>query len=251
MKTKWLSGRILSVVFALAGVAICRADESVDWDRVKNDKYLEWIEHLQLPTASEKQSKMLPKTEVTNETAELVMVLRTVLAPTLKLDYGEIRNGVIPLSNLRLGDDVLYLEQDTPSGDIVIQDGRMLSVLVASSKDGVNLSETEELRRHVLSSAQMFLNIPDPITEGRDVTFFVSQLDIGNSKTGEIYFGMDSSDDWQWRHWYSVIRWWSDGVRVMFQIDKSLILHPEIDRLRMARPPKELTQPRKFGRTSE
>lgn len=248
MKNQIVLALALAMVAAFGTPGMAQPDPSVNWKKAQDDSYFRWLEHLNIPTTAVLQAKSVETSAAAAEIADLKTVARKIFKPALGLSGASIEQGVIPVPNLHNGSDVLVLQQETPVGRAVVQDDQALTVLVDPRGTTTVPLEKASLEEYVMDVARSVLNIPGAEQDKQDFTFFLSSADIGNSKAGAIYYGMNSSQDWQWKHWYSAIKWWSDGHRVMFEVDKYGILHPQVDRSTHARSPEELTQPRKFRR---
>lgn len=239
---------IVSIAATFGSLAVAQPDPAVDWEKVQNNSFVEWLEYLNVPSPSALQSRAVEKSAARAEIADLKKVARKVFNPALGLSDTAIEQNVIPVPELLGKDDVLLVEQKIPAARVIVMDARFVNILVDPETTSSVSLDKESLQEHVENVARSILNIPSAEQIGKDLTFFVSALEIGNSKTGSIQFGRDSSPNQRWQHWYAYIGWWSDGERVMFQIDKYGILHPDEDLSRRALAPKEYTEPRKFGR---
>ncbi len=236
------------VLFAIcASLAKAQTDPAISVEiEDKDDR--EWLECMNLPTTAALHAKAVEISAARAEINDLKKVARTIFIPAAGLSETAIERNAIPVPALHDANDILVVEQNTPAGLVVVQDGKAVNVLVdpAGSKR-VSIEDKSSLEKHVMQVARSVFDLPAPQDQNDKFTVHTAKTDLGKSKTGSICYGEASSPNWIWNHWYSVILWWSDGDRVLYKIDKYGILHPEVDRSKMASQPKEMKAPRKFG----
>jgi hypothetical protein len=148
---------------------------------------------------------------VEKEKTELATNLKRFLRDAWLPAETALSNDTIGLTDMRSASDYLLLDYTTPQGQRArIQDGLQTGILVEVENQRP-LSEIADL---VESTASAVLRIP----ESAKPEVFVSIMDIGQSKIGSLYCG-NTTDATQF-DWWTNVRWWSDGKKVLFVITK-------------------------------
>jgi hypothetical protein len=207
-----------------------------------------WLEYVNLPTAAALRTKAVGKNAARTEIDDLTTVARTIFLPATGFTGKAIDENVIPVPSLYDESDVLVVRLDTPTGIVTVQDGLGLYVAVdPDDSKRVSIDDKSAVNRHVMQVALSVFDLPAAGSQEDRFTVFGGLDSHGTFAFGTIAYDFRSASDWSYKHWYSVMRWSSDGDRVLFQVDKFGILHPDINRAMMSKIPGWTVQPRKFG----
>jgi len=215
---------------------------SVDIEKIRKDKYTEFIDHVFWPEKELIASKRISKDIIPadmNEFKEMVSrVLKAQYLPPSEI----VDANAIALEQYRYGSDYILLRYNVGNREIRIQECGTLYVAVIFAKGEPNEARPE-LAEYLKSMAFEVLNLPKQDKEGREPKVFISSLDIGESKCGDIHYDLPPP-----KFWYSYIRWWSDGKNVLFVIGKATFNGEDLNK--RAGPPENLGKPRKFKKDS-
>lgn len=217
--------------------------QSVDIKKIRRNKYTKFIEHVFWPEKELIVSKRISKDIIPadmNEFKEMVSkVLKAQYLPPSEI----VDANAVALEQYKYGGDYILLRYNVGNREIRIQECRTLYVAVIFAKSEPNAARPD-LPEYVKSMAFEVLNLPKKDTDGREPKVFISSLDIGESKCGDIHYDLPPP-----KFWYSYIKWWSDGKNVLFEIGKAEFYGEDISK--RAGPTARLKAPRKFKKDSK
>jgi hypothetical protein len=238
----------LTLVLLVGGTPLGAAQpDSVTSSPANREMDVAFRDYLNLPTAAALRARAVAKSAARTEIDDLTTVAKAIFLPAAGFTASSIEENVIPVPSLYDESDVLVARQDTPAGLVTVQDELGLYVAVdPDDSKRVSIEDKAALKVHVMQLARSVFDLPAAGSQENRFTVFGGKA-RGTVAVGSIAYDYNSSRDWTYKHWYSVMRWASDGDRVLFQVIKFGILHPEIDRAMMATIPRWMDQPRKFG----
>lgn len=244
MKTKmnYLPGCsfILCTLFILTPVVAQENKiETVDIEKIKKDAYTKFIDHVFWYPKKTIDDKKIPKKSIPEDMNEFRYMLTKVIKPEYLLSEKIIDSNSIAVVNLRDANDYILLEYKHDKLKFQIQDGKALYIGIFPDED-LKIEESN-ISQYIKSVAFQIMNLPKFDKEGKEPRIFVSIADIGNSKTGSIYYNASFPPP---KFWYSTMRWWSDGRNILFLIGKGSFSGEDLSE--RAGPPKDLLEPRKF-----
>ena len=223
--------------YALAGNSFIN---SVNTHKIKDSKYTAFVENIYWPSDETIKNKQISKDLIHEELLRFKYLIKKIIKPVYLPVEKDIDLKVIAVKQLRDNSDYLLLKYEIKGIKIQIQDGKALYILISPRKN-FN-SKHIDLIQYIKSIAFLTLNIPKLDKSGKEPSIFVSKLDIGDSKCGTITYESDFQNDLIF--WYSQIRWWSDGNKILFLIGKGLLNGKDYSK--KAIHPENFEAPRKF-----
>jgi hypothetical protein len=185
--------------------------DTVNRQAIGANDYTRFIENIFWPTDDVLAAKRVPKDLVEPDIQELQALLQRALKEEFRPSEQQLAAGVIAVEGLRNGADYLLLRYDTSKYHLQVEEGPALYILVTPKQEArVPLDKVSE---YVKALAFALLNIPEKDEAGKEPLVAVSSADIGPSRCGPMTYQADFPPP---RHWYSQIRWWSDGRHVLF-----------------------------------
>ena len=235
------SALALSILMAWAWAAPPAPAEidTVDRQAIAANDYTRFIENIFWPTEDVIAAKRVAKDLVGPDIEELKVLLRRALREEFLPSEQDVAADVIAVEGLRNSADYLLLCYETHQYHIQVQDGNKLSLLVTPKEEGqVPLGKIAE---YVRDTTLALLNIPEEDEAGQHPQVTVRSVDIGPSRSGLFTYEAGFPPP---KHWYSQIRWWSDGRHILLDTDRR---RGAIEDLSMvASPPPGYFDPRLF-----
>jgi len=246
----------------------CSADEfvsieTIDLQKLSAHPSAAWINHALWPAEGTMRARAYSG-DLSYEKSELIKLLQGVMREQCLPSEDCARIEMVGIAGLHNGDDYLLLRYVAGGGrDVRVMDGK--SLFLMTEPPDQSPKPLSQVGRFVWETAEALLRFPQfegqrarapeitVVAPGARVAIskrppyvpqlFVSPIDIGSSKTGSLLYGPRGHTPA--RGWYSSIRWWSDGKRVMFAISK--LTEEDYARLAtMAKPPLGPSPPRRF-----
>ncbi len=224
----------LATVLALLAVGDSQEAQA---SKPGSPRYTAFVSHATWPTAKTIQ-QLRYRGNVAPEVAELQRTLDQKLRREYAPSGAYLKHNVIALREFQNGDDYLLLQYTASGTRIEVQDGKALYIRVTPGDRG--LGRSADIGAFVSRLAGKVLNIPEEKGKERVPKVFVSNLDLGKAKVGNLLYG--DPHQLQNGDWYSLIRWWSDGKGVLFEISKA----DWRTLSRLAAPPPGTFAPRRF-----
>ena len=242
MKTACLgSAQVLSLLVAWAWAAEPAPAEidTVDRQAIGANDYTRFIENAFWPTEQVIAAKRVSNDLVGPDTEELKVLLRRALKKQFLPGEQDVAGSVVAVEGLRSGADYLLLCYETHQYHIQVQDGNKLSLLV-TPKEGSEVP-LGKIPEYVKNTTLAFLNIPEEDEAGREPQVTVRSVEIGPSRSGLFTYEAGFPPP---KHWYSQIRWWSDGRHVLLDTDRRRGAIEDLSKV--ASPPPGYFDPRLF-----
>ncbi len=213
----------------------------VDLRKIKEDSYSSFIEYALWPKPDvfrNKCSRKLIKSEIQEFRDKLALHIRKEFLPTSE-DFESIE-GIPDYSE---GDDFLFLRYVTKEGvRVEIQEGASLNFLVISPRvENVSLNQIESF---VSNIALRVINYPQDADKSGIMDVKTSSLDIGSSRLGPVLWCLKNDPKGEVTNWYSLIMWWSDGERILFNL--CMLPKAHYDKLNSVSQPNLFIKHRKF-----
>ncbi len=207
-------GLLLTLAWAAppAGAEI----DTVNREAIGANDYTRFIENIFWPTENVIAAKRVANDLVGPDIQELEVLLQRALKEEFLPSEQDVAAGVLAVEGLRNGRDYLLLRYETRHYRMHIQQSAALYILVTPREEArVPLENASEYARSV---AFALLKIPEKDEEGQEPLVSVSSLDIGPSRCGAIVYMASFAPGP--KHWYSQVRWWSDGRHVLFSTSR-------------------------------
>jgi len=214
-------------------------ERSIDLKKTEVSSFTRFIAHAIWPSSEAIAEAHVDKKLVTDELGELQQILERILTADVVPSHGQTQERALACSGLRDGHDYLLLRYSVDNSvQVAIQDGPAVYLMIEPSLESGSSGVTALSRVDavVQRTAAGFLNLPKDC----QMRVFVSSADVGESKCGTLACGEASVPP---RNWYSLVRWWSDGSCVLFEIPKQ---GAKERTERRAGPPADLLSRRKF-----
>lgn len=187
-------------------------------NQVHGHEFTDFIKYAEWPDVKKIKDKRIEAQSVTAEVAALRdLLVRRIRAEYLPSDI-DFHAGLTACTNLYDSDDYLLLRYSTSNAVVMqIQEGIGFYLMIADPLfEKVPLTNSQEL---VKTTAVKYLRFPgDPTVTSEHPDVFVSSASGQTSKCGMLYYGPKNVLP---ENWYSWIKWWTDGKRVLFALSKS------------------------------
>jgi len=218
--------------------------KSVDIKKIRRDEYTKFIEHVFWYSKEVMDSKKISKNLIPADMQKFKDMLKKVVKSEYLLSEQVIDSNAVAIEKLRDDNDYILLEYKRNKRKIQIQDGKALYISILPDED--LKIEQLDLAEYVKSVAFQIINLPKSDENGKEPQVFVSQLDVGDSKCGNIFYEASFPPP---KFWYSGVRWWSDGRNILFLIGKGRFNGEDLSR--RAGPPESIKAPRKFQKDNK
>jgi len=229
--------------------------DAIDLERVHAQKYTEWISTVFWPSDNLLASNAVPLRTVLAEKEKLAGYLNTILRDDCRPSEETFNSRLKAVRAAYDENDALVLRYDISElGRIELKDMGAIYVTflprdsfmshVAPASPSLDLDYMREYLRNVVTR---LLQVPEVSDASHTVEVFVSNLDIGELRCGNITYGLAANPSHLPTSWYSIITWWSDGRNVALVIGRRFLENPNENLERVAGPPPNVAMPWKFG----
>lgn len=210
-----------------------------DLTKILADPYTAFIENVVWPPDQVIRDKKIPLKKLKGELLNFRKTLQMTLKPELLPSDKVITTRTIAVKELRDNHDYLLLRYEYHGNKLQIEDGKSLFVLISPARKAE--PKEADIAKYVRSVFSSTLSLPASRPQVEDPQVFVSTLDLGKSKCGNVTYLSHSLPP---KFWYSYIKWWSDGDSVLFLISKAL--QSGLDLSERASYPEHLNRPRRL-----
>ncbi len=214
------------------------ASHSVNITKIQ-DQYTTFISHIFWPDEETIKKYHVSTEQIPDDIQEFKRVIRIVIKPEFLPDEKFIYDNCIALENFKNNSDYLLMQYIKKDISFQLEEGKALYVLL----NPLNKSTKEEVHnmgKYVKDLVFRIFNIPKVDKKGKEPSVFISEKNIGNSTVGTLTYNASFPPP---EHWYSHIRWWSNGKYLLIEIPK---LFNGQDLSEWASPPHKYKNPRKF-----
>lgn len=188
--------------------------DTIDSTKIKEYGIASFVEHMLFwPDNKLIQEKGISTKQIPEDIDRLKKLLRQILTKEYRPKDEIVDVNSIAIENCCGLNDDIFLEY-YPKKDILIQIQDLGKALLVSEFPQNDIAFEEDIGSFVEKKAKLLLQVD----KDKDYKLFVSSLDIGRSKVGDITWDPNYpySD-----LWYAHIKWWSDGKNVSFLISTS------------------------------
>lgn len=232
-------GMLFSIFILTSAVAQENKIKTVDVEKIRKDAYTKFVDHIFWYPKEVVNNKKISKKLIPEDMDKFKDMIKKVIKPEYIMSENIFDSNSFAVENLRDANDYILLEYRNKKLKIQIQDGKALYLSILPDED--LKIEQSNLTQYVKSVAFQIMTLPKLDEKKEEPRIFVSNLDIGNSKCGRIYYNASFPPP---KFWYSSIRWWSDGRNILFLIGRGRFDGKDLSK--RARQPKDALEPRKF-----
>ncbi len=205
------------IAWALFCLTSFGADEIAGPDTASGKKFTDFIRYATWPDEKEIEEKRIDVKSVAADVEEM----RNVIARRIRAEYlpksSDFNMSLTACTNLYDSGDHLLLRYSTTNRVLMkIQEGVGLYLLIDNpNAEKVPLPRSAELIK--MAAAEYLLLPGNAKLSTEKVDVFVSSTNIGYSRCGTLRYGPNSFPP---EHWYSSVKWWTDGRRVLFALPR-------------------------------
>lgn len=197
---------------------LVKMGEVVDLARVKSDPFTSFIQFAFWPSPEFFKENMCRRELIIDDFGDLTNTLERFLVKKYLPTSKDLRGGN-GIPNYLGGCDFLFLKYLSKDGlSFEIQDGPITSILVTSAEWKV--CPLGKIEGYIRCIATNIFNFPEYPGAQSNFCVFVSSMNIGSSRLGDIAWSCPGELPTVSYNWYSKIMWWSDGKRALFAVAK-------------------------------
>ena len=215
----------IMMLFILCNVlTLLRADDYavmeriVDLPKIKANQYTDFIQYAFWPKQEVLSAQKYKGLLIEKDVDDLTNMLSRLICSEYMPSENDLKS-VVGIPEYSDGDDYCFMRYTTKSGvHVEVQDGWRMFILISSS--AWKKCPLPEISSFVKDIAKSTINYPKEQEVLNNPVVFVSAIDIGLSKRGNLTWNLKGESSPSLVDWYSQIDWWSDGSRILFGISK-------------------------------
>jgi hypothetical protein len=213
---------------------------SVDVKKIQAEEYLKFIEHIFWYPKETLDAKKISKESIPADMQNFKDMLKKVLRPEYSLSDQIIDANALAVESLRDDGDYILLEYKRNNRRIQIHDCKALLIAVFPQDEGK--TKQSDVVEYVKSEAFRIMNLPNVDEKGNPPRVSGGRLGVGESMCGNLIYKASYPPP---KFWYSGLRWWSDGRRILFLFGRGEGMS------KRAGPAKDSMKPRKFKKVTK